>query len=162
MLTSEEIKYFFENKGEITPELLDALREQGNEGKNQAIEILDLPKNAEMYYLDSSGHPISYNSMKTLKKPDVLLELHPIHLSEIERCAKDFLYFRNNYIKIKTKSGISFPDFRPYQERFIEKILDDNNEQVIGLMGRQCIDGNTLLRTNRGVMTIEELWESVV
>lgn len=161
VLTQEEVEFFKKNKHLITQELLDALRSQGKLGRHQAIEILDLEKNEKQFYLDAFGDPISFNGDKSLKKLGTQLALTPIHVSEIERCAKDFNYFRENYIQIKTKSGVDFPDLREYQDRFIEEILKENKEEIVGLMGRQCIDGETALDLNCGLMSISKLWDYV-
>ena len=42
ILNEEEIEYFKQNKHLITSELLDTLRNQGKDGRQIAIEILDL------------------------------------------------------------------------------------------------------------------------
>lgn len=158
LLSKKEVKYFKENQHEITQDLLDALREQGKEGKHQALEILDMPKNDKMFYVDAFGQPISYEGNKGLKKVGTVLALSPIHTSEFERCAHDFVYFRENYIQIKTPKGIDFPDIRGYQNRFIDKLLNDDYEEVVGLMGRQCVDAGTVLNMPDRDRTIEELF----
>lgn len=158
LLTNKEIRYFKKHQNEITPELLEFLRSSGNEGKHLALEILDLPKNDNMNYLDAAGKEISFMSSKNLKSPDTVLQLAPVHIQEIEKCKEDFKYFRDNYITIKTKSGLDFPEVRNYQERFIDSMLSDK-EEVVGLMGRQCIAGDTKISTNAGVKTIKELFE---
>lgn len=160
ILSDEEILFFKENKDHITPELLEALRSQGNAGKAIALEILDLPKNDKMYYLDAFGGEISYDGNKGLKKPGTILALTDIHKSEIEKCAEDFNYFRENYIRIKTPKGIDFPDMRPYQDRFITELLKDEKEEIVGLMGRQCVSGGTMLDMEDRNRTFEELWEN--
>lgn len=131
------IDYLKANKHDITMELLDALREHGNEGKHLALEILDLPKDNEQYYLDAFGNRMSFNGNRRLKKAFSKLSLHPIHVQELERCANDIHYYKDNYVKIKTKAGVNFPDLRSYQNEFIDSILPDENEDNIGLMGRQ-------------------------
>lgn len=133
----DTIEYLKSNKHEITGELLDALRAHGNEGKQLALDILDLEKDNEQYYLDAYGNRISFNGNRRLKKAFTKMTLHPIHIEELEKCAKDIHYFKDNYIKIKTKSGVNFPDIRPYQDDFLNAIIPDNNEDNIGLMGRQ-------------------------
>lgn len=137
MLTKEEILFFKQNKNEITPELLDILRTYGNDGKEVAIEILDTPKDSEEYYLDAFNNRLSFNGNRRLKKEMAKMPLQRIHLSELQRCRADINYFKDNYVKIKTKKGINFPDLRPYQERVINSISDDANTDNIILMGRQ-------------------------
>lgn len=160
LLTEEEVKYFKENQDRITIELLEALRAQGNDGKFQALEILDIPKNEKMYYLDAFGEQISYDGNKGLKKPGTVLKLAKIHEIEIQRCAEDFNYFRENYIQIRTPTGINFPDIRPYQTRLIDVLLLDDKEDVVGLMGRQCIEGSSMLDMQDRNRTIRELFEN--
>jgi hypothetical protein len=137
ILTKEEITYFKENKQEITFELLQALRNLGNEGKQLALNIIDLPKDSDQYYLDAFGNRVSQNGNRNLKKPFTKLNLSPIHIEEIDRCMNDIFYFMDNYVKIKTKQGVNFPELRTYQKDFISSILPDENEDNIGLMGRQ-------------------------
>ena len=160
ILTDEEIKHFQENQELITYELLEALRLQGDEGKKLAIEILETPKNERRYYVDAFGIPISMDGNKALKKPGTILPLKPIHEQEIERCANDFDYFRRNYIQIKTPTGIGFPEMRDYQQRLIDAMLDDDNEEIVGLIGRQCIDGDTRLDLEDMNISIKELFDN--
>lgn len=131
------IDYLKINKHEITTELLDALREHGNEGKSIALEILDLAKDDEQYYLDAFGNRMSFNGNRRLKKAFSKLSLSPIHEQELMRCATDIHFFKDNYVKIKTKAGVNFPDLRSYQNEFLDSIIPDENEDNIGLMGRQ-------------------------
>lgn len=135
--TEDIVQHYKTNKDLITPELLQTLREEGNKGKQLALDILDLEKDNEQYYLDAYGNRISFNGNRRLKKPFTKLNLSQIHIDEIERCANDIHYFKDNYVKIKTKQGVNFPDLRPYQDDFINEIIPDENEDNIGLMGRQ-------------------------
>ena len=158
----ETINYLRENKHEITSDLLDELRSHGNEGKQIALDILDLPKDEEQYYLDAFGNRISFSGNRRLKKQFTKLELSPIHIEEIKKCSEDLHYFKDNYIKIKTKSGVNFPDLRPYQNDFLEAILPDENEDNIGLMGRQCCSASTTIsvlnKSQEKEMSFEELF----
>jgi hypothetical protein len=162
ILTKEEITYFKENKQEITFELLQALRNLGNEGKQLALNILDLPKDNDQYYLDAFGNRVSQNGNRNLKKPFTKLNLSPIHIEEIDRCMNDIFYFMDNYVKIKTKQGVNFPELRTYQKDFISSILPDENEDNIGLMGRQCCSNGTTIKiinkTEEKVQTFEDLF----
>ena len=137
IFTKEHIKYFKNNKHEITQELLETLRAYGNEGKHIALEILDLETDNESYYLDSYGHRISYNGNRRLKKPFTKLDLYPIHIEELEKCSNDVHYFKDNYVKIKTPKGVDFPDLRDYQDNFIDVLKDDLLEDVVSLQPRQ-------------------------
>ena len=134
--TKDHIKYYKENQQDITSELLETLRASGNKGKHIALEILDINKDHEQFYLDAFGNRISFMGNRRLKKPFTKLNLFPIHIEEMEKCANDIHYFKDNYVKIRTKSGVDFPELRVYQNDFIET-LDGDDEGVIGLMGRQ-------------------------
>lgn len=159
ILSPEEIKFFQQNQHLITAELLASLRAKGNAGKRIALEILDTPKNERNYHLDAFGDAISFEGNKALKKPDTQMSLAPIHIEEIEKCAKDLNYFRENYIQIITPKGVNFPDLRDYQTRFIDALLLDKNETVVGLMGRQCISAETKLDLEDQEISIKELFE---
>lgn len=151
LLSKEEINYFKNNKDEITFELLEALRKNGNAGKQLALEILDLEKDNESYYLDAFQNRISYNGVITLKKPNTKLSLSQIHIDEIERCSEDINYFMQNYCKIVTKAGIDFPELRDYQKDFLNDMLTE--ESVCSLQARQS--GKSV------VAGIYLLWESI-
>lgn len=159
ILTPEEIEYFKANPQDITSELLDSLRSQGDKGKAIALEILDTPMNEQRYHVDAFGNPISFDGNKGLKKSGIQMKLAPIHLSEIERCAEDFNYFRENYIRIMTPTGINFPEMRGYQQRLINAMLSDDNEEVVGLIGRQCIGADTTIETNQGNLKIKDIFD---
>ena len=137
IITPEILTFLTNNKHEITSELLQELRKHGNIGKQIALDILDIEKDNEQYYLDAFGNRISFNGNRRLKKPFTKLNLSEIHKEELKRCAEDIHYFKDNYVKIKTKAGVNFPDLRPYQDDFINSIIPDANEDNIGLMGRQ-------------------------
>lgn len=132
----EIIEFLKNNKDQITSELLQELRSFGNPGKHLALEILDFPKDSEQYYLDSFGNRMSVRGNRSLKKPFTKLNLSPIHIEELERCSNDIHYFKDNYVKIRTKSGVNFPDMRQYQNEFIS-LLKSDEESIVGLMGRQ-------------------------
>jgi len=133
----DTIDHLRANKDEITPELLESLRAHGNAGKQIALDILDLEMDNEQYYLDAYGNRISFNGNRRLKKAFTKLQMWPIHKIEMDKCREDIHYFLNNYVKIKTQSGVNFPDMRKYQNEFIDDILPDEHESIIGLMGRQ-------------------------
>ena len=136
MLTKSEITYFKTHKSEITPELLDVLRTT-NEGKLQALEILETPKNDENFYIDAYGNSISYNGDRALKKAFTQLELSKIHEIEIEKCMNDIFYFLDFYVRILTPKGVDFPEVRQYQRDFLNVISPIENENIIATMPRQ-------------------------
>ena len=159
MLTNEEIIQLKNNKDLITSELLDALRTT-KEGKMQALEILDLPKDDEEYYRDAFDNRISFHGDRMLKKQYTKLKLSPIHLEELTKCFSDIRYFRDNYVRIRTPlDGVSFPDLRPYQNKIIEALQEDD-EQYIILSPRQCVTGDAQIETEFCNITIKELFNS--
>lgn len=144
MLNNDEIEYLRNNKELINQELLDALRTT-KQGKGQALDILDLPKDDEEYYLDAFDNRISYQGDRSLKKPYTKINLSEIHIEELKRCFEDIRYFRDNYVRIRTPlDGVNFPDLRPYQNQIIEELQSDD-EQYIILSPRQCITGDTIV-----------------
>lgn len=159
ILSKEEIDLFKSNKELISSELLELLRNKGNEGKRIALEILDTEKNDRRYYMDASGFPISFDGNKAIKKPGTLMNLSSIHMEEIKKCSDDFNYFRMNYIQIKTQKGVDFPEIRDYQQRLITAMLEDKNEEVVGLIGRQCIHGDSILDLEDISISIKQLFD---
>ena len=152
ILDKDTINYLKNHKSQITIELLNELRKT-KEGKQIAIDILETERDEEEYYLDAFGNRISFNGNRQIKKAYTKMNLSEIHLKEIEKCSQDIEYFKNNYVKIKTPSGIGFPDLRPYQNKFIERLIADQESYVV-LYPRQCIDGDTLLKIR---MLIKEI-----
>lgn len=137
ILNEEEIEYFKHNKHLITSELLDTLRNQGKDGRQIAIEILDLNQDSEKYYLDAFNNRIYYNGDRGIKKAFTSLPLSNIHFEEIEKCKNSIQYFMQNYVKIVTPKGVNFPDLREYQKEFIDILNKPENESIISLQSRQ-------------------------
>jgi len=133
--TPEVVEHLRTHKDDITPELLDKLRSCGNEGKHLALEILDIDKDEEEFYVDAFSNKLSFNGNRRLKKEFSKLDLSPIHVHELRRCAEDLNYFKDNYVKIRTKTGVNFPDLRDYQNRVLGTIL--KNESIVSLAPRQ-------------------------
>lgn len=136
ILNAEQIKVLKENKELITPEILDELRKT-KEGKSVALEILDIERDNEDYYLDAFGGRISFNGNRQIKPFHTKINLSDIHIQEIKKCSEDVDYFKNNYVQFRTKSGIGFPDHREYQEKFIHS-LNNANEQYLVVFPRQA------------------------
>lgn len=136
ILSAEQIKVLKENKELITPEILDELRKT-KEGKSVALEILDIERDNEDYYLDAFGGRISFNGNRQIKPFHTKINLSDIHIQEIKKCSEDVDYFKNNYVQFRTKSGIGFPDHREYQEKFIHS-LNNANEQYLVVFPRQA------------------------
>lgn len=136
ILSTEQIKVLKENKNLITSEILSELRKT-KEGKSVALEILDIERDNEDYYLDAFGSRISFNGNRQIKPFHTKINLSDIHIQEIKRCSEDIDYFKNNYVQFRTKSGIGFPDHREYQEKFIHS-LNNTNEQYLVVFPRQA------------------------
>lgn len=136
ILSAEQIKVLKENKNLITSEILSELRKT-KEGKSVALEILDIEKDSEDYYLDAFGGRIAFNGNRQIKPFHTKINLSDIHIQEIKKCSEDIDYFKNNYVQFRTKSGIGFPDHREYQEKFIHS-LNDENDQYLVVFPRQA------------------------
>ena len=136
ILSAEQIKVLKENKNLITSEILSELRKT-KEGKSVALEILDIERDSEDYYLDAFGGRIAFNGNRQIKPFHTKINLSDIHIQEIKKCSEDVDYFKNNYVQFRTKSGIGFPDHREYQEKFIHS-LNNANEQYLVVFPRQA------------------------
>ena len=99
---TDRINYLKNNKSEITPEILEELRSLGQNGKQLALDVLQL----------NTGDKLS-----------------EIHIAEIQKCAKDVIYFRNNYVKLKKYNGIFFAESDKIQDEIINLII--KNRKVI-------------------------------
>ena len=154
----EIIEYYKTNKSEITKELLDQLRNSGNEGKQIALDILDTEKSEDNYYLDAFGNKISFLGDRNLKKAFTQMKLSQIHIDEIKRCSENLNYFMDNYIKIRTKKGYDFAELRSYQQRFLD-VLNSDSESIVAMLGRQCISGETLITLETSEVSIETLFQ---
>lgn len=130
ILSDEQIELLKNNKNLITEELLDALRKT-KEGKSVALQILDIPKDDEDYYLDAFGSRISFDGNRQIKPCYTKIQLSDIQIKEIQKCSEDIDYFKANYVQFKTKSGIGFPDHRKYQDDFIHALNDENDQYVV-------------------------------
>jgi len=162
IFTDEVIRNLKDDKSQITEDLLAVLRSRGNEGKKIALEILDLNVDDEQYYLDAYNNRISFNGNRMLKKPFTKLALSDIHEIELRKCNEDVHYFKDNYVQITTQKGLNFPDLREYQNDFIDVLLPDEHETVVGLLPRQCCSENTTVKIKNGAnietMTFKELF----
>lgn len=130
ILSNEQIELLKNNKNLITEELLDTLRKT-KEGKSVALQILDIPKDDEDYYLDAFGSRISFDGNRQIKPCYTKIQLSDIQIKEIQKCSEDIDYFKANYVQFKTKSGIGFPDHRKYQDDFIHALNDENDQYVV-------------------------------
>lgn len=136
IFTDSVIEQYKNNKQLITYELLQKLRSYGNEGKQIALEILDTEKTLDNYYIDAYGEKITFLGDREIKRPFTKMKLAQIHIDELKRCAEDLNYFRENYVKIRTKDGINFPEMRSYQQGFLDALTSDY-ETIVSLQPRQ-------------------------
>lgn len=143
IFNEQTIEYYKKHKDEITFDLLSKLRQYGNEGKQIAIDILETEVDDDNYYLDSFNNRIKFRGRRELKRAYTKMTLSPIHIEEIKRCAESLEYYRDNYVKIRTKSGVNFPELREYQNEFL-KVLESDAESIVSLQPRQSGKSVTL------------------
>ena len=127
--------YYENNNEEISSDLKDIV-----------LENMDSPKDQEGYYLDGFGDRVSFNGIRQLKRPYTKMTLSEAQQKEIIACHNDYFYFRKNYCKILTKSGIGRPDARDYQKRLEDDLT--SGEDTIAFFPRQsgkCVEKDTLI-----------------
>lgn len=102
---------------------------------DKVLEHLEIPQNTNGNYIDAFNKDISYNGIKTLKRPYTQLSLTPDHLNELEVCRNDIFYFVRYYCKILTKNGITRPEIRDYQNEFLGML--SSGDDIIASLPRQ-------------------------
>ena len=102
---------------------------------DKVLEHLEIPQNTNGNYIDAFNRDISYNGIKTLKRPYTQLSLTPDHLNELEICRNDIFYFVRYYCKILTKNGITRPEIRDYQNEFLGML--SSGDDVVASLPRQ-------------------------
>jgi hypothetical protein len=143
--------------------IFDELREQNNGEelsdnlKDKFLDQINIEKNQEGYYLDAFGERISFNGIRQLKKPYTKLNLNQRQQNEIIACQEDYFYFRRNYCKILTKSGIGRPEPRQYQERLENELVE--GDDVVAFFPRQCISSDTNIVINNNITTALDFFE---
>jgi len=123
--------------------------------KDKFLEQIDIEKNQEGYYLDAFGERISFNGIRQLKKPYTKLNINQRQQQEILACHQDYFYFRRNYCKILTKSGIGRPEPREYQVRLEKELVE--GDDVLAFFPRQCIHEDTIINKENN-KTIKDLY----
>jgi len=101
---------------------INEIEKKPKELKLGIIKLLELKKDEEEYYLDKFDNRISYQGMKTLKKPGTIVNWSKLAKSEFKKCSASFKYFFYNYCRIMTKKGYDFPEIRHYQKELINNI----------------------------------------
>lgn len=145
------------------PGIFDKLKEANNDIeiddilKDKFLNQINTPKNQEGYYLDAFSERISFNGIRQLKKPYTKLNLNSHQQNEIKACHEDYFYFRKNYCKILTKSGVGRPEPREYQARLEAELTA--GDDVIAFFPRQCISSNTNLVINNKEITAFDFFE---
>ena len=106
-----------------------------SEDHDNLKSILEISKNQNGYYKDRYGEKVSYNNIRTLRRPNTEFDLSDIHLNEIEKCRTNFKYFRAHYCLITTQQGLNRPEPRHYQEKLENELL--TLDDVVILYPRQ-------------------------
>ena len=125
---------------------------------DKVLEHLEIPQNTNGNYIDAFNRDISYNGIKTLKRPYTQLSLTPDHLNELEVCRNDIFYFVRYYCKILTKNGITRPEIRDYQNEFLGML--SSGDDVIASLPRQCVAGETKITINGDEISIKDFFEN--
>lgn len=125
---------------------------------DKVLEHLEIPQNTNGNYIDAFNRDISYNGIKTLKRPYTQLSLTPDHLNELEVCRNDIFYFVRYYCKILTKNGITRPEIRDYQNEFLGML--SSGDDVIASLPRQCVSGETKITINGYEISIKDFFEN--
>ena len=125
---------------------------------DKVLEHLEIPQNTNGNYIDAFNRDISYNGIKTLKRPYTQLSLTPDHLNELEVCRNDIFYFVRYYCKILTKNGITRPEIRDYQNEFLGML--SSGDDVIASLPRQCVAGETKITINGNEISIKDFFEN--
>jgi len=56
-----------------------------------------------------------------LRKGNIVFEYTQMEISEIKKCAKDIIYFANNYCTVMTDNGLMTIELRDYQEKMLRQ-----------------------------------------
>jgi len=126
-----------------------------------------------MLAIDEGYRPKSvpfYEGNPNLRKGNIVFSYSDKEIKEIKRCAKDIVYFANNYCTVMTDAGLATITLRPYQEDMLKQFQAERFN--ICLAARQVgkticssifiawysvfnFDKNTLILSNKGATTRE-------
>jgi len=127
---------------------------------DEITDFLQLTK-TNGYYTDFYNKRVSYDNIRTLKSSHTELKLDLGHVCEIYKCNKSYKYFRSNYCKIITKSGIGRPEPRNYQVLAEDMMLTGDDGLLF--FPRQCINENTLVdiqnNNQKSTCSIKDLFD---
>ena len=93
-------------------------------------ELLNPPKGERGFFVDIYGNRVSYNGIKSLKRPGTELWETEAHRIEYEKCKNSFKYFRRNYVIILTAAGYGRPEMRKYQVKLEDTLLLEEDTLV--------------------------------
>lgn len=116
--------------------IFDQLKAQNNnielsdKLKDNFLRYIDAKKDEQDFYLDAFNNRVTFNGIKNLPKGDIKLDLNKYQINEIHVCANNYQYFRRNYCKIVSKSGIERPNPRQYQVE-LENVLVSGKDSVV-------------------------------
>jgi hypothetical protein len=142
-------------------------------GGKEALVWSTLRVNEMLEQLDSGIEPYTtpfWDGKPEWKNANIVFEYTPEELTEIEKCAKDVIYFANNYCFVMTDDGIQNILLRDYQEDILRDFQD--NRFACLLSPRQVgktictgiflahyllfnTDRNLMVLANTGATTIE-------
>lgn len=111
-----------------------------------------------------------YDGNPNLKKGNIVFNYTDKEIGEIKRCAKDILYFADNYCTVMTDEGLQTITLRPYQREYLKQLQKERFN--ICLASRQVgkticssifiawyalfnFDKNSLILSNKGATTRE-------
>ena len=146
ILSTEQIKVLKENKNLITSEILSELRKT-KEGKSVALEILDIEKDSEDYYLDAFGGRIAFNGNRQIKPFHTKINLSDIHIQEIKRCSEDIDYFTNNYVSLGATSDGNIRDKATVLSNTLVNFIKEEALSKLNL-GKNYFDDNSDLKSS--------------
>ena len=160
MPISEEEYYIAGGNGGGEPEERISWSSKKVENLMIAIDEGYKPKGGTPFY---EGNPI-------IRKGNIVYDYTEEEIQELSRCARDIVYFANNYCTVMTDSGLQTIELRDYQEDMLQCYMD--NRFSIVLASRQIgkticssifiahyllfsVDKNVLILSNKGATTRE-------
>lgn len=72
-----------------------------------------------------------YEGNTNLKKGNLVFEYTPEEIAEIKKCAKDIVYFANNYCTVMTDFGLQTIKLRGYQENMLRQFQAERFNVVL-------------------------------
>lgn len=98
-----------------------------------------------------------YEGNTNLRKGNIVFEYTDYELREIQKCAKDIVYFANNYCTVMTDNGLQTITLRPYQEDMLRQFQEERfNVCLASRQVGKCVTFYTeiiLLRDGKAIKT---------